>query len=74
MHIGTKVKTKSAKLMATGEPQLLYREYNAANGCSRTDCKYRHDCDIHLASGETCDKKHSRQDHKEEHRRAVTPA
>ena len=66
MYIGTKVKTKSAKPMANGEPQLLCRGYNAANGCSRTDCKYRHHCDILLENGHVCDKQHLRQEHKKD--------
>ena len=74
MYSDPEVKTKSAKTMPTGDPQLLCRGYSAFNGCGREGCEYRHNCDILLASGETCDKKHSRQDHKEELHGAVTPA
>ena len=74
MYGNNKVKTNLAKPMPTGEPQLLCRGYNATNGCSRSECTYRRNCDILLASGETCNKKHSRQDHKEEHHGAITPA
>ena len=74
MYRDLKVKAKSAKTMPIGEPQLLRQGCNASNGCGREGCKYRRNCDILLASGETCDKKHSWQDHKEEHHGAVTTA
>ena len=74
MYGNTMVKTKPAKFMPTGEPQLLRRGYNPTNGSTRTECNYRRNCDILMRTGDTCDKKHCRQDHEEEHHGAVAPA